>query len=275
VDQSNAERGRPGEGIGQRSGLSAPTPRNVAYPPEIPQLDRAGTTVVGAALLAYGLSRRSLPGIALAAAGGELLSRGITGRSVLVPWLVDRTFGARRRGDVGARGHLPEAERAITIGRPADELDRFWRDPGNFSRIMAHFADVTATGEGRAHWVVRGPLGRRLEWDTRIVEDRPGECVRWVSLDGALVPNEGVLRFRPAPGDRGTEIFLRLRFVPPVGSLGKSAAKLLGIVPNVLAEKSLRRFKSLVETGEIPTTACQPAGRDGGRDPCHAERVEA
>jgi uncharacterized membrane protein len=138
---------------------------------------------------------------------------------------------------------------------------------------MGYFAEVTATGEGRAHWVVRGPLGRRLVWDTRIVEDHPGECVRWESLDGALVPNEGVLRFRPAPGDRGTEVVLRLRFVPPGGALGKSAAKLLGIVPNVLAEKTLRRFKSLVETGEIPTTACQPAGRDGGRDPCNPDRA--
>lgn len=49
-------------------------------------------------------------------------------------------------------------------------------------------------------------------------------------------------------------------------TLGKTAAKVVGVVPDVLAEKALRRFKRLVETGEIPTFARHPAARKCGRD---------
>jgi uncharacterized membrane protein len=111
------------------------------------------------------------------------------------------------------------------------------------------------------HWKVRGPLGRDFEWDTRVVEDRLGSGQRWQSVDGAYLPSEGEVRFRPAPGDRGTEVTLRIRFDPPGGALGLAAAKLLGFVPRLFAERTLHYFRALAETGEIPTTDRQPAAR--------------
>ena len=55
---------------------------------------------------------------------------------------------------------------------------------------------------------------------------------------------------------------LRLRFDPPGGVLGDAPVELLGHKPlNLAADGVLRRFKSLVETGEIPTTERQPAAR--------------
>jgi uncharacterized membrane protein len=85
--------------------------------------------------------------------------------------------------------------------------------------------------------------------------------VRWKSVDGAPLPNEGSVRFHPAPGDWGTEVTLRFRFALPGGPLGNTVAKRLGIVPRMLAEKALRRFKSLAETGEIPRLKHNPAAR--------------
>jgi uncharacterized membrane protein len=111
------------------------------------------------------------------------------------------------------------------------------------------------------HWKVRGPLGRGFEWDTRIVEDRPGRGQRWQSVEGASLPSEGEVQFRPAPGDRGTEVTLRIRFNPPGGALGLAAAKLLGFVPRLFAERAIHYFRALAETGEIPTTDRQPAAR--------------
>jgi len=102
-----------------------------------------------------------------------------------------------------------------------------------------------------------------MEWDTQIVEDRHGKLLRWESLEGAPLPNEGTVRFSPAPGDWGTEAMLCLRFDPPGGPLGNRAVKRLNIVPRVLADKILRRFKSLAETGEIPTLAYNPSARTG------------
>jgi uncharacterized membrane protein len=155
----------------------------------------------------------------------------------------------------------PEVYRSITIGKSAAEIYRSWRDPQNLRRVMEHFAEVGTAGENRQHWKVLGPLGQSFEWEAQVVEEHPAEFLRWVSLPGAELPNEGSLRLTAAPGDRGTEVKLHFRFDPPGGILGDAAVKLLGFVPRMVAEKALRRFKSLVETGEIPTTEHQPAAR--------------
>jgi len=169
---------------------------------------------------------------------------------------------ARGNGRGGAAVGEPEVERSITIGRTADEIHQCWSDPRTLPRVMAGLATVRASGDGLMHWRIDGPLGRAREWDSRIVDDRPGEGIGWRSLPGAAVSNEGSIRFRPAPGDRGTVATLRLRLDPPGGALGDAAIRLLGTRPIDLAvDGVLRRFKSLVETGEIPTTERQPAAR--------------
>lgn len=161
--------------------------------------------------------------------------------------------------------HGVNVESFITINRSPVELYRLWREPRILPQIMGHFAEINTIGEDSARWSVRAPLGQSIEWDARIVEDRPDEFVRWESAEGASVPNEGSVQFRPAPAGRGTEVRLSFRFDPPGGVLGSAAASLLSLVPDALAAKALRRFKALAETGEIPTTENQPAARDGGR----------
>jgi uncharacterized membrane protein len=165
------------------------------------------------------------------------------------------------KGRGSAPGAKPEVERSITIGKTADELRRYWLDPGTLPKIMGGFATVEATSDGRMHWKVEGPLGRTYEWDAETV-DRPGEGIGWRSLPNAAIPNEGSLRFHPAPADRGTVAILHFRFDPPGGALGDALVGLLGSTPlDLIADGVLRRFKNLVETGEIPTTARQPAAR--------------
>jgi len=168
-----------------------------------------------------------------------------------------RTTGGKQ----GAAGGRMEVERSITIGKTEDELRRYWLDPRTLPQIMARFASVRATGDGRMHWTLEGPLGHAYEWDAETI-DRSGERIGWRSLPDAAIPNEGAVRFRPAPAGRGTVVTLRVRFDPPGGALGEGLLKLFGATPlNLVAEGALRRFKNLVETGEIPTTARQPAAR--------------
>ncbi|XVH31473.1 SRPBCC family protein [Haloferacaceae archaeon DSL9] len=237
-------------------------------------LGRTGRIVsagVGGALLLSGLGRRSLRRAATTILGGWLLYRGITGESPRVRSLggADRERGELEasedeRREVGASAGAIEAERTVTVRKPADELSPFWREPDRLARIMSHVADVSPLGGGRQHWEVRGPLGRVVAWDSQIVEDRTGEFLRWESLDGATVPNEGWVRFRSAPGDRGTETTLHLRFDPPGGPLGRAAIRTVGLGPDALVGTALRRFKSLAETGEIPTLENNPSGRGAG-----------
>jgi uncharacterized membrane protein len=168
---------------------------------------------------------------------------------------------ARGKQPGGAAAGKPEVERSITIGKTADELRRIWLDPRTLPQIIAGFATVRALGDGRLHWKVEGPHGRAWEWDTETV-DRAGEGIGWRSLSGGAMSNEGMLRFQGAPAGRGTVVTLRVRFEPPGGALGGGVLSLLGNMPlSLVADGALRRFKNLVETGEIPTTVRQPAAR--------------
>ncbi|MBW6527879.1 SRPBCC family protein [Sphingomonas sp. RHCKR7] len=157
------------------------------------------------------------------------------------------------------------AHAAVTIDRPADDLRTLWLDPRTQARIWAHFADVTARDDGTADWIARGPAGGQYRWRTKIMATSPDD-IRWASLDGADVPNTGALALRPAPGDRGTELHLDVRFDPPGGIIGKAASKLFHIVPGEIVRKALYQFRALALTGEIPTTDPQPAARQGGAD---------
>ena len=192
-----------------------------------------------------------------------LLYRGVSGHSYLYQILGVSTADKNKQLGTGTADDAAEGESSITIGKTADELYRFLRQPQSFSQIMGDIAEVTEVSKDRAHWVLRGPLNLHMEWDTQIVEDRPGELLRWKSLDGASLPNEDSVCFRPAPGDRGTEVMFHFRFEPPGDTLGSSLAKRLNIVPHMVAEKALRRFKSLAETGEFPTLEHNPSARVG------------
>jgi uncharacterized membrane protein len=157
------------------------------------------------------------------------------------------------------------ARAALTIDQPTDQLLDLWRSPDTFRRIMADFATIKTIDQDTADWQVDGPLGRQYRWQTRSSVNAPGQ-VGWVSLDGADIPNMGELRFQPAPGDRGTEVSLEVRFDPPGGAVGEGIAKLFHLVPREIVLKALYNFRALALTGEIPTTAPQPAARNGGVD---------
>jgi uncharacterized membrane protein len=157
------------------------------------------------------------------------------------------------------------ARAAVTIGRSADSLHALWLEPETQSRIWTHFAEVTAKDRHTADWVARGQAGGEYRWRTEVLGVDLGR-IRWSSLEGADVPNTGELVFRPAPGDRGTELHLDVRFDPPGGMVGEAVSKLFHIVPGEIVRKALYKFRALALTGEIPTTDPQPAARQGGAD---------
>lgn len=155
------------------------------------------------------------------------------------------------------------AKRAMTINRRPEELYDFWRHFENLPRFMRHVESVeTENGGGRSHWRVKGPAGRTVEWDAEITADTPNELIAWRTTGDADVENQGCVRFEPAPGDRGTVVEVEMRYDPPAGVLGASFAKLFGEDPQWQLQDDLRRFKQVMETGEVITTEGQPAGRD-------------
>lgn len=246
------------DALGGASAAGTAIPADLAAGDDVGRGTRIVSAVVGGALLVFGVRRRTLPGTFAALVGGWLLHRSVPGRSPLPDAFDDD-------GDESEAAPVEtEVERTITVGKPADELYEMWRDPEQLSRVMGHFADVSPVDGDRLHWTASGPFGRDMEWKTRFVESRSGEFLRWESLEDAAVANEGSIRLASAPADQGTEVTLRLRFDPPGGRLGHAAMEFAGFVPAVLAKKALHRFKSLAETGEIPTLEGNPSARGRG-----------
>lgn len=153
-----------------------------------------------------------------------------------------------------------KVERTVTINKPADELYRYWHNFENLPTFMKHLKLVKVYDNKRSHWVATAPLGTSIEWDAEILEDRENELISWASVEGADVENSGFVRFKKAPGNRGTEVKVVMEYSPPGGALTAVFAKLFGEEPEQQIGDDLRRFKMLMEAGEISTTEGQPKG---------------
>ena len=146
-------------------------------------------------------------------------------------------------------------ERTVKIGRPPQEIYRFWRDLENLPRFFEHVESVAPIDDLRSHWVVKGPAGSRLAWTAQILTDREGELISWESLPGAEVQNAGSVRFEPAD-DGGTNVKVTLQYYPPAGVVGAAVAKLFGESPDQQLDEDLGRLKQLIEAGAaVPSAA--------------------
>jgi uncharacterized membrane protein len=154
-----------------------------------------------------------------------------------------------------------KVEKSVTINKPADELYRYWHDFEKLPTFMKHLKSVQVCDAKRSHWVANAPLGTSVEWDADIVTDQENQLIAWASVPGADIDNSGFVRFTPAPGGRGTEVKVVIEYNPPGGAVGAAIAKLFGEEPEQQAGDDLRRFKQLMEAGEIATTEGQPSGR--------------
>jgi uncharacterized membrane protein len=154
----------------------------------------------------------------------------------------------------------PLIEHTIAINRSQQECYAFWRDVTNIPKFSPLIESVTTLDERRSHWVLRGLGGKKVEWDSEITTDVPGERIAWHSLSGAL-KHAGVVRFERAPGGRGTFVSAMMHYRVPGGRLAAGLAKIVGKDPNHQVREDLRRFKNLIETGEVPSTRGQPSGR--------------
>ena len=146
------------------------------------------------------------------------------------------------------------AARAVTINRPSAELYAYWRDFSNLASFMDNVERIDVADDRRSHWVVKAPGGRTVEWDAVVTEDRQGELIAWASEEGADVTNSGRIEFRDA-GARGTVVTATILYDPPGGTIGKIVAKMFQREPAVQARRDLRRFKQLMETGEVATSS--------------------
>ena len=141
--------------------------------------------------------------------------------------------------------------KTVTINRPRQTLYAFWRDFRNLPLFMENIESVTVMDGHRSHWKVKAPANTSVEWDSVIVEDIPGEVIEWRSVEKASVNNSGRIEFQDSTNGRGTWVSAVIAYDPPAGKVGQVIAKMFGREPKVQARRDLRRFKQLMETGEI------------------------
>ena len=192
---------------------------------------------------------------------------------VLAAYAIKRSFGHRTNGRgtglIADRGSNTRqqlggprgihVEHSVTINRPVAEVYRFWRNFENLPKFMQHLDQVAVREGGISHWVAKGPGGIKAEWDARIINEIENKVIGWQSLEGSRVSTAGAVNFEET--DRGTTVHVHLQYNPPGGKLGAALAWLTGEEPNIQVREDLRRFKQLMETGEIATTQGQSSGR--------------
>ena len=219
---------------------------------KVSDTERWGSLISGGAMVLAGLSQRSLKGILMAVAGGSLAYHGATAQKSM----------QERVTEAAGLDKAIRVEKTLTIQNQSPEmLYRFWRDFQNLPTFMKHLKSVTVLSETRSHWVANAPLGQTVEWDADIITDHANQLITWTSVEGADVENSGFVRFTPAPADRGTEVKVVIEYSVPGGAVTAAVAKLFGEEPEQQVGDDLRRFKMLMEAGEIATTEGQSVGR--------------
>lgn len=224
---------------------SEPKPNGSTQLPFGPKTLAFGAT----ALIAYGLSRRSKAGAAVAAAGGLLAYQAFNSQ----------------------RSTPSDTHATFLVNASPEQAYQTWRNLQNLPRFMAHLRHIRVIDNRRSQWTARGPMDRDVQWTAEITEDVPNQRIAWRSLPDSDINTSGVVTFRGDPLGRGTYITAEMQYRVPGGALGTGLATVFGKHPEFVVREDLRRFKALLETGEVPTAAGQTHGPRGVHG--HTEQV--
>ena len=178
--------------------------------------------------------------------------------------LIDLAAAVRRTRTGSASPAPTELTAVTTVNRSPEEVYDFWRGLERLPQFMHHLESVEWIDERRTRWKAAAPIGK-VSWDAELVDDVRGRRIAWRSLPGSRVPNEGSVDLTPAPGGRGTEVRVHLTYAVPGGRAGRAAARLMGEEPHQQVEDDLRRFKQVMETGEVVRSAGSPEGHSASR----------
>ena len=176
---------------------TAPSPaagQGGAFHVNVGQSERLASALTGGVMALYGLSKGSAGGLLIAAVGGAIAYRGVSGHCSVYQKLGMNTADADANGRTPSEKlsrHGVHVEVAFTIDKPRQELYAFWRDFTNLPKFMRHLQSVTVRDEKRSHWVTAGPAGTTVSWDADVINDKPGDLIAWHSVAGGDVDTAG------------------------------------------------------------------------------------
>jgi uncharacterized membrane protein len=243
----------------QYSSASLDQDRRGARSQNMSDTERWVSLGVGVGLLALGLKQGIRDGLMLAITGGALLYRGATGQCPLYKVAgIDTSSEYPRPGVSVPHGRGVKVENTVLINKSPEELYSYWRQFENLPKFMENLVSVKTAGGQRSHWVVKAIGNAEISWDAEIVNDVPNELIAWRTVENSDVDHAGSVRFE---GDeRGTRVKVTMEYRPPAGKVGVGLAKLFGQEPRQMIESDLRRFKQLMESGEVLSVEGQSHG---------------
>jgi uncharacterized membrane protein len=260
-EKSITEKERTAKGRSQRLQVQRDHLASYTRRPEakgLDDLEHPAMLVGGGALAYWGLRHwRSMLGLMVAGVGGGLIYQGLKQNNLLdgggnLKQMLLNT-GASKSTSVRA---------TITVDRPVEEVYSAWRDLSSLSNCMQHIDRVERIDDTHFRWSAKVPKADfDIEWEAEIIDERQNELLAWRSVEGSELHNEGTVEFRKRPNADGTEVHAHIVYYPPAGRVGQRLGKFLKGINEQMIREDLRRFKHMVETGEIPTIEGQTSGR--------------
>lgn len=141
-------------------------------------------------------------------------------------------------------------ESSVALEAPVSRVYDYWRDLENLPNFMSNIEEVRNIGDRRTHWVVRGPLGVKMEYGAETTQAQENEAIAWNSIDGN-VQTSGQVRFQELGPER-TRIEVTMNYSgPPGGKLGEVGSRLVAN-PQIMLDQDLQNFKEIMEGTATP-----------------------
>ena len=229
----------------------------------VAEVERWASALGGAALAVYGITPAIVAGAMIAASGGALIARGATGHCPVyaVADLNTADTAKRTRGLRSAVTRRPRRDgRDDRPAAPTSSI-RFWRNLENLPQVHARISCrcgrltiAARTGSPR-----RRPA-ERSNGTPRSSTRFPNKLIAWQTARWRRrrsAPARSVSSRRP---ETAAHRCTSTQYHPPAGQ-GRRGGRLdARSRSDQTIQEDLRRFKQLMETGEIPTTEGQPRG---------------
>jgi len=136
------------------------------------------------------------------------------------------------------------------VEAPVARVYDYWRDLENLPNFMSNIEEVRNIGDDMTHWVVKGPLGTKMEYDAETTQDQENDAISWNSTDGN-VQTSGQVRFQELGSER-TRVEVTMNYSdPPGGRLGELGSNLVAN-PQIMLDQDLQNFKEIMEGTSTP-----------------------
>jgi len=141
-------------------------------------------------------------------------------------------------------------ESSVEIQAPVEKVYDYWKTLENLPQFMTNVEEIRPTGPDTTHWVVKGPLGAKLEFDAKTTQNKPNEAIGWNTENGQ-VQTSGQVRFQKVDEAR-TRVEVQMNYWDaPGGKAGEVASRIVAN-PELMVQQDLRNLKEILEGTATP-----------------------